>query len=78
MSDFDKSRFIGLTQSDCHQLSCGICLGIFNNPFETECCRKTYCKKCITTWINTNQMCPNDRRVLRTVDSLNPSPIIVN
>ncbi len=73
MWGFDRSTFVELRQSDCDQFTCGICLSVVNNPVETQCYRKTHCKKCITTWINTNQMCPNDRRVLRTVDLLNPS-----
>ncbi len=78
MSGFDKSRFIDLSQSDCDEFVCGICLGILNNPVETKCCRKTYCKKCITTWINTNQLCPNDRRYLSSDDLMKPSLIITN
>jgi hypothetical protein len=78
MSGFERSRFIDLSQSDCDEFTCGICLEILNNPIETKCCRKTYCKKCIITWINTNQLCPNDRRVLRVNDLINPSLIVVN
>lgn len=45
---------------------------------DTKCCRKTYCKECIITWINRNELCPNDRRILRANDLLNPSLIITN
>ncbi len=66
MSGFDK--FIDLSQSDCDEFTCGICLGILNNPIETKCCRKTFCKECITSWINSNRLCPNDRQVLKIND----------
>jgi hypothetical protein len=78
MSNFEKSSLIDLSESDRYDFSCGICLEIFNNPVETKCCRKTFCKECITSWINTNQVCPNDRRVLRVDDLIRPSLITIN
>jgi hypothetical protein len=36
MSSFDKSRFIDLSESDCNELICGICLCVVNNPVETK------------------------------------------
>jgi hypothetical protein len=64
--------------SDCDELTCGMCSRVVNNPIETKCCRKTYCKNCIITWINANQLCPNDKRVLKVNDLINPSLIVVN
>jgi fumarate reductase subunit C len=78
MSNFEKSSLIDLSESDRYDFSCGICLEIFNNPVETKCCRKTFCKECITSWINTNQVCPNDRQVLRVDDLIKPSLITIN
>jgi hypothetical protein len=78
MSGFERSSLIDLSESDRYDFSCGICLEIFNNPVETKCCRKTFCEECITSWINTNQVCPNDRRVLRVDDLIKPSLITIN
>jgi len=78
MLGFNDLRFFELIQTDFHQFRCDICLGLLNKPLETKCCRKTYCKECITSEINKNGFCPNNRQLLRTNDLINPSLIVMN
>jgi hypothetical protein len=78
MLGFNDLRFFELIQTDLHQFRCGLCLGLLNKPLETKCCRKTYCKKCITSQINKNGFCPNDRQLLSADDLINPSLIVMN
>jgi len=57
MLGFNDLRFFELIQTDFHQFRCDLCLGLLNKPLETKCCRKTYCKECITFEINKNGFC---------------------
>ncbi len=78
MPGFDKTRFVDLIESESEEFTCGICLGIFCDPIETKCCRKTYCFDCINDWILDNNSCPNDRNLLSNNDLIRPSKITIN
>jgi len=75
---FDKSRFVDIEDSQLSEFTCGICLGVFNNPFETKCCRQTFCKQCIENWISKSNTCPLDRSLLRAHDLIKSSKIVIN
>jgi hypothetical protein len=44
------------------ELTCGICLELFDKPTQTECSHR-FCKRCITKYfdLNTSKNCPNCR-----------------
>ena len=76
MPGLDKSRFINLRKSD-DELLCGICLAVLDNPMVTQCCRQTYCRDCITQWLQTSSKCPNDKKTL-TIANLSQPPLSIN
>ena len=39
-------------------LQCKICMNIINDPYDCICCNQTFCKTCITNYIQTNKKCP--------------------
>jgi hypothetical protein len=41
-------------------LQCKICMNILNDPYDCTHCNQTFCKKCITNYINSNKKCPYD------------------
>lgn len=50
-------------------LDCSICFGLFNNPYDTPC-KHTFCKDCISAWIERNNAsCPLCRNNI-TIQSL--------
>jgi len=73
---FDKNRFVGESDKDLDEFTCGICRGIFVNPVTTHCCQQTYCFDCIRQWLNQHNTCPLDRKRL-TIHNLSRSPRIV-
>jgi len=50
MPGFDKNKFI-ISGEELENYLCGICLGVFNDPVFSRCCRQTYCRVCLTEWI---------------------------
>ncbi|CAG2107840.1 unnamed protein product [Medioppia subpectinata] len=63
---YECNRFVDINQLDKQELSCGICLNIFREPM-------TFCRDCITDWLNTGQnICLCDRTVLMENDLLEP------
>ena len=55
------------------ELICSICQTPFNDPCCTSC-DETYCRKCITYWIQTgNRSCPHCRQTL-SIDTLRQVP----
>lgn len=77
MKGYDTSRIVGMSSNELSDLTCGICLGIFNEPVVTQCCRQMYCRECIDVWLTSNNTCPNDRKSLRNND-LSPVPRFVD
>ena len=58
MAGFDRNRFIDLSESMAKDLECSICLNIFDNPIDTDCCH-TFCKECLQKLIRTRaHKCP--------------------
>ena len=58
---FETTRFVNLSQSLSEELSCSICLNIFDSPITSfkGNCDHTFCKQCVQQWINTNKSkCP--------------------
>ena len=39
-------------------LNCCICTGILINPYQCEKCENSFCKHCITQWIEKSNVCP--------------------
>lgn len=78
MKGYDTSRVVGMSPNELSEFSCGICLGIFNEPVVTQCCRQTYCKECIDEWLTSNNTCPNDRKSLRKNDLLPVPRFVIN
>ena len=37
---------------------CKICMNVLNNPYDCVKCNQTFCKECITNYLNTNKKCP--------------------
>ena len=37
---------------------CKICMNVLNNPYDCVNCHQTFCKECITNYLNTNKKCP--------------------
>jgi hypothetical protein len=63
MSSYEL-RFVELSQSDAEEYICSICQDIFRNPVVTNCCLQTFCEQCINDWLETNNICPYDRKQL--------------
>ena len=76
MPGFDRYRIVGSTDTELDEFTCAICLGMFNNPMVTQCCRQTYCKECIREWVSQHKTCPNDRKTL-TKKGLRPVPRVM-
>jgi regulator of replication initiation timing len=72
MPGFDKSRFVTLTDEEYEDIKCGICLGVFNNPLVTQCCRQSFCFDCINQWIKNSKTCPNCRKGLTKIKLIPP------
>ncbi|CAG2168333.1 unnamed protein product [Oppiella nova] len=72
MSGYDCNRFVGLSESDKDELSCGICLNIFRDPVVAQCCRQTFCTQCIRDWLKNNNECPFDRTPLTATELHKP------
>lgn len=52
-----------------HNLLCGICAGVLQNPLVTKC-GHTYCKECLEQWLNAlcgadGKICPECRREVK-------------
>src|ERR1700712_4417299 len=78
MPGYDKTRIVGVTDHQLDEFTCSICLGMFNNPVATQCCRQTFCKDCIREWVSLHKTCPNDRKPL-TKKGLKPVPrVLIN
>ncbi|CAG2109250.1 unnamed protein product [Medioppia subpectinata] len=73
MPGYVRDRFPDLSAEDREDYTCGICHEIFNTPVSTTCCRQTFCEDCITQWLQTNTICPYDRKPL-TPGQVSPSP----
>ncbi len=78
MPGFSKQRFVGLSENEDEELTCGICLEIFNKPMVVQCCRQTYCNNCITEWLRDNNSCPNDRQNLTEEKLMEPPRFVQN
>lgn len=78
MSGYDKSRFVGLTQSEEEEFTCAICLAILKDPVVVPCCRQTYCYGCISQWLNSQKSCPNDRHRLNATQLYDPQRLVLN
>ena len=56
-------------------LKCSICLDVLENPLQAPC-QHTFCKQCISQWLNCgNNTCPEDRQRL-SLSELKPPRII--
>jgi hypothetical protein len=77
MSGYELSRFVDLSRSDYEELTCSICQDIFRNPVVANCCLQTFCEQCINKWLETNNICPFDRKSLNK-NQLSLSPRFEN
>ena len=73
MPGIDKNRFVNMLPEMEDEFTCGICHGVFDTPVVVPCCQQTYCRECITEWVNANHNCPVDRRPL-SANQLMPAP----
>ena len=64
MDVIDKKRVVGIDDTHIDNFLCPICWKVFTEPTVTRCCGQTYCKTCITRWINERHVCPEDGRPL--------------
>ena len=56
-------------------LKCSICMDVLENPLQAPC-QHTFCKQCISQWLNRgNNTCPEDRQRL-SLSELKPPRII--
>ena len=76
MPGIDKNRFVNLLPEMEDEFTCGICHGVFDTPVVVPCCQQTYCRECITVWVNAHYNCPNDRSPLGA-NQLMPAPKII-
>eukprot|EP00826_Nyctotherus_ovalis_P065598 TRINITY_DN9645_c0_g2_i4.p1 TRINITY_DN9645_c0_g2~~TRINITY_DN9645_c0_g2_i4.p1 ORF type:complete len:413 (+),score=104.27 TRINITY_DN9645_c0_g2_i4:139-1377(+) len=74
MDCLPKEQFI--SHEYLNQLTCSICLGIFNEPLELSC-QHTFCKFCIKDWLKKNDTCPKCRNTVGK-DSLKPNLVFSN
>ncbi|XP_063900363.1 TNF receptor-associated factor 6-like [Zophobas morio] len=56
---------------------CSICAEPFLDPVDTSC-GHTFCKKCITHWLEVSRKCPQDNKVLLDLNLLPTNRIIRN
>lgn len=58
-------------------LQCKICMNIINDPYDCVCCNQTFCKTCITHYIQMNKKCPYSNFFGKenegSVDTIKPS-----
>jgi hypothetical protein len=59
---YTKNNFID--QKDMDDYNCCICLDTIYIPFGNSNCDHLFCKKCIQTWGNNNELCPICRKKL--------------
>ncbi|CAG2164436.1 unnamed protein product [Oppiella nova] len=78
MPGYDIRRFVGLSQREADEFTCGICLQIFREPTVVPCCRHTYCRECISRWLANTNTCPNDRRGLIASQLYDPQRLVTN
>ena len=69
----ERSRFVGVSEEELDEFTCGICRQIFIDPLVTQCCRQTYCSQCINEWLSSHNTCPLDQKHL-TTSQLSSSP----
>ena len=56
-------------------LKCSICMDVLENPLQAPC-QHTFCKQCISQWLNRgNNTCPEDRQKL-SLSELKPPRVI--
>ena len=72
----ERSRFVGVSEEELDEFTCGICRSIFIDPLVTQCCRQTYCSQCINFWLSSHNTCPLDQKYL-TISQLSSSPRII-
>lgn len=65
MTGYQLNRFVNLTRAQKKNLICSLCACILRDPVVVSCCAKSYCKECITGWIQQNKTCPHDRKELK-------------
>lgn len=56
----DANLFVGKVDEE---LICKICLAVFENPVNTSC-GHTFCRECITQWLESSRCCPIDKKIL--------------
>jgi len=78
MPGYDRSRFVNLTETEDQEFECGICFQILKNPLIVGCCRQAFCEQCIKQWLNTSNLCPNDRIQLKADNLLKPPRLVDN
>src|SRR6266487_1596906 len=78
MSGYELSRFVNLSESEKHSLTCQICQDIFKDPMVAPCCEQIYCYYCIRNWLTTSSTCPNDRQPLVKRELKNAPRVVVN
>ena len=64
MPGIDKSKFVNVPEADLDEYTCIICMDVLNDPVCSPCCSQCYCRDCITEWLTTRNICPNDRKQL--------------
>ena len=71
---FDIDRVIEQDTVHSH-LKCSVCMDVLENPLQAPC-QHTFCKQCISQWLNRgNNTCPEDRQRL-SLSELKPPRII--
>ena len=69
---WDINRFLE-KDSIVEELICTICIDILKDPVQTNC-EHTFCRECITTWLEGgHRTCPDDREQLSSNDLRPPS-----
>lgn len=62
MPGFERNRFVGLSETIAQDLTCTICLNIFDNPLITDC-GHTYCQQCLQSNLESGRKeCPECRK----------------
>ena len=69
MPGFERTRFVGLADNIAKDLTCVVCLNIFDNPLITDC-GHTYCCQCLQSNIeNGRKDCPKCRKQVANKNS---------
>jgi hypothetical protein len=76
MCTINKTNIVNLTDKQKEEFVCAICLGILNQPLNTPCCLKSFCRECIHRWLEKESKCPVDRRQLYA-NQLTKCPLIL-